>query len=160
MIDKEQEQLSLPIVNTCAPPATRGECGEIARPCNRYTCRHHLWTETERQGRPHGGVAPAPKLKPQEQSCALDIADANPDGLGRKSVARVLGKGVTVERVRQIEARALRKLAIASQVVEWVEIAAQKLPSHARLVVAFPKSLDTGTVAVQVIVEVDRPEYK
>ena len=63
------------------PPATRAECAAIARPCNRYLCRHHLWPQTERSGRPHAGTHNAPTLAIAEltamgaPSCSLDVAE-------------------------------------------------------------------------------------
>lgn len=84
-------QRSLPLFNPSAPPATRAECAAIPRPCNRYSCPHHLWPNAERAGRKHGvnegelrttvaenvlpdGVAEA-IAEGRQDSCALDEAD-------------------------------------------------------------------------------------
>lgn len=86
-------------------PKSRAECVDGPRPCRWTDCRQHLWAldGDDRPGRRHGpddqrhGVV----RRHSEQTCALDVADAYPDGASTEEVARVLG--VTPERVRQIE---------------------------------------------------------
>ena len=153
-----REQLSLPVLNSCAPPDTRAECASIPRPCDRYSCRQHLWPDTERQGRQHHGVAPAAKLKPVAESCALDVVEKHPDGLGHEFIAKLMGHGMTAERARQVEARAMRKMAIAAKVSEWIEEKRAELPPYARIAVNYPASNDTGSVSLRVVIDVDRPE--
>lgn len=84
-----RHQVSLPIMqDSSAPPKTRAECASIARPCNRYSCRYHLWPQTERAGRPHKGthnlptgvfdaLARAELADGKVESCALDVATAD-----------------------------------------------------------------------------------
>ena len=151
-----REQLSLPVVNSCAPPETRAECAAIVRPCDRYSCRQHLWPDTERQGRQHHGVAPPPKLRRGPESCALDVVDRNPDGISTELVAQLMGHGMTAERARQVEARAMRKLEIAKIVGDAIE--GVELPKHARLRVLYPATTDTGSVSLRIVIDVDRPE--
>jgi hypothetical protein len=75
------------------PPVVRGLCDELPRPCPRWACRYHLFGEIK-------------DGHETEQSCALDIADEGEHTL--QEVGETLG--ITRERVRQIESRALRKL--------------------------------------------------
>lgn len=105
-------QLALLSVRTT--PATRGACEEGPRPCRYTACRHHLWAEDERPGRPWKGKHPLPVVRVHsEQTCALDVAQEQEhrDARGRLSRERV-GEhlGITGERVRQIEGEAIRKL--------------------------------------------------
>jgi hypothetical protein len=86
-------------------PRDRSECVDGPRPCKWTDCRHHLWAVDgdDRPGRRWGtddtrhGVV----RQHSEQTCALDVASAHPEGASTAEVARVLG--VTEERVRQIE---------------------------------------------------------
>jgi hypothetical protein len=82
-------------------PVIRGDCIDGPRPCPYSTCRYHLPpTRVQLNGQ-------EPKFQPSgADSCALDVADRGPQQL------RVIGElmGIVRERVRQIEARALRKL--------------------------------------------------
>lgn len=92
-----------------APTGAPLSCGhdqhqaiQRSRPCVFARCRHAL--------EPRTGPAPAhwPKLLRQPPSCALDVADQQPAGVGQRSVAAILG--VEERRVSQIEAAATRKL--------------------------------------------------
>lgn len=87
-------------------PATRGECMDGPRPCPWVSCRHHLYLNISPAT---GGIQYAqPGRRPEEleRSCALDVADQG--GATLEEVSAVMG--VTRERVRQLEARALRRL--------------------------------------------------
>jgi hypothetical protein len=102
-------QLALLSVRTT--PLTRGACEDGPRPCRYTACRHHLWAEDERPGRPHKGKHPLPVVRVHsEHTCALDVAhqqehrDAN-GNLSQERVGAMLG--ITGERVRQLEQRAL-----------------------------------------------------
>lgn len=110
-------------------PPTRADCPTDA-PCPHVLCRKHLWLvegrerpgrrTTQRQhvngrfvptsiGDTTGGVMPPSILRPASPTaCALDVVDANPDGLDYDAIGRLLG--VTGERVRQIAVAAARKL--------------------------------------------------
>jgi hypothetical protein len=63
-----------------------------ARPCPWLTCRHSLAAE--------GSTT---------ESCVLDVVDRHPGGLTHDAVGGILS-GLTRERIRQIESRALRQL--------------------------------------------------
>lgn len=82
-------------------PRTRQDCLEggrnAARPCPWSCCRFSL--------APEGGTT---------HSCALDVVDEHPGGLTHDAVGQLLG-GLTRERVRQIEARALSKIGKRAQ---------------------------------------------
>lgn len=98
-------------------PVTRDQC-PTERPCPWYGCRHHLWAVKDIQGRRHhrdpseangrGRVR-----RHSEATCALDIAEANPDGINRRTVGAMLG--ITRERVRQIEGVAVERMRMAVQ---------------------------------------------
>jgi hypothetical protein len=140
----------LPVINSCAPPSTRQECAGISRPCNRYSCRYHLWPDNERRGRPHHGVAPDPKLQRTPESCALDVVDAVGDSMDYRDLAAIIGHGLTAERVRQMEARAQRKLQAALLLIEWHERACELFSdSEIDLQVGYPPNNDTGSVIVE-----------
>lgn len=149
------EQFRLPLLNTSAPPQTRADCGQLSRPCNRYSCRHHMWPETERAGRPHYGRRPPPKLFREGESCVLDIVATNPDGMELKSIAGHMH--VVRERVRQIEERALSKVRVANAVLDMLEPIRQALSEQGiRLDVEYPQSSDVGAVQVLLIIGVDQ----
>jgi len=97
-------------------PRTRGECQGGPRPCPLVGCFYNNYLELRHQFDRRGSLTPPtikilhpdrlPEDVPPEDSCVLDIADAGPQTLER--VARVYG--LTRERVRQIEAPAIRKI--------------------------------------------------
>lgn len=70
------------------PPIVRSDCEDYLRPCP-WECRYRLSTDFK-------------------TNCALDIADANPDGMTLEEVGELFN--LTRERIRQIEAKALRTL--------------------------------------------------
>ena len=79
----------------------------MTRPCPWVSCRHHLYLEV----RPTGAIQfpfPCLQLWEMEATCSLDVADQYPAGLTLTDVGEFFN--LTRERVRQIEARALRKL--------------------------------------------------
>jgi hypothetical protein len=79
-------------------PRTRGDCVGGPRPCPHVGCHYHLWLDHK--------ASSTVVLDELHETCALDVADRGDHTLAQ--VGRVLG--VTRERVRQIEAGALRKL--------------------------------------------------
>lgn len=87
-------------------PETRGDCPTV-RPCPFVSCRYHLYLEVTSHGSIkfnfHG-------REPWEmgESCALDIADENYDGLPLSQIGHHLG--LTRERIRQIEVNAFEKI--------------------------------------------------
>lgn len=78
---------------------TRSDCRDGPRPCPHMQCRQHLASDytghTERHAQRRLMVMSS------ANTCALDVANANPDGLTCKDVGLLLG--MTGERVRQIE---------------------------------------------------------
>ena len=115
--------LSLPIVtDECEPeleelqraarPRVRAECTNGPRPCPWASCRFHLAVADN--ARDTGAVRLTfPDLAREEmpETCALDVADRGEQIL--EAVGGVLG--VTRERIRQIEAKALLKIRIAAE---------------------------------------------
>jgi hypothetical protein len=103
------KQLALLSVRTT--PATRGDCETGVRPCPYYACRHHLWAEDERPGRPWHGEHPPPVVRRHSQAtCALDVAadQQHRDAQGLMTRDRVGDHlGITGERVRQLELEAV-----------------------------------------------------
>lgn len=80
-----------------APARTDAHGLPIARRCPHTSCRYHLLGD-----RKHGGRSRAPS---GDETCALDVADRGSVTLEEAGALM----GVTRERVRQIEARALHK---------------------------------------------------
>jgi DNA-directed RNA polymerase specialized sigma24 family protein len=111
-------------------PVVRGDCADGARPCPHVACKYHLLREWPLVGRgalaaspdwadgwrthpaTRGAASLAEALDRMPATCALDVIDAAPDGLPLEEIGRLLG--CTRERARQIEARALRKLAMVA----------------------------------------------
>jgi hypothetical protein len=91
-------------------PVLRGDClpggAQYQRPCPFTRCRYHLAEE-----RGASGGRPPTVVRDTSQTCALDVAD---DGrTDFVTIGRLLG--VSRERVRQIETKALKKLARAAK---------------------------------------------
>jgi hypothetical protein len=90
-------------------------------------------------GRRHGGLAPPASpsgtLNARAPSCALDIADANPNGMPSRAVARYLG--VTTRAVELDVRAALEKLRAAGACGEDVD---------AMTAAAFPHAAGNGVV--------------
>ena len=106
-LDQLAEVVALPLPTDHWRPATRGEC-PTERPCPYVGCRHHLYLEVS----PSGELRLAfPGRDPDElaESCALDVAERG--GASLDEVGRCFG--LTGERIRQIEAKALAKAKIA-----------------------------------------------
>ncbi len=123
----------LPVIANAEPydarrPKTRADC-ELprgARPCPWVACKYHLrGIEVTFAGRvAFGKTVLAPdatekqidravdraveELRRSSPSCALDVADQNPDGATLAQVGQAIS--ITRERVRQVEAKALRRL--------------------------------------------------
>jgi hypothetical protein len=88
-------------------PRLRAECKDGPRPCPHVSCRHHLYLDVN----PATGTIKLnfPDLEVWELpvSCTLDVAEAG--GSAIEAIGTLMN--VTRERVRQIEAQALEKLA-------------------------------------------------
>lgn len=107
----------LPVLPPAPPddpprPRTRGDCVQGPRPCPWYGCRHHLGLEVNRDTGHLRVVLDPEQIELAPETCSLDVADRAAQGeeVTLEEVGRLLG-GVTRERVRQVEAQALRKLA-------------------------------------------------
>jgi len=133
-----------------APPPTRGDCGQIARPCTRTSCPHNKHRDDEPAGRPHeNGGRRVLQVRAVGESCALDVADR-----GGHSYRQVAGElGVTEERVRQLEKRGLVKQRLAHDLLEHLESYRSKLPEGAEMTVETPRHGATHSVLIVVTVE-------
>lgn len=95
-------------------PRTRGDCASGPRPCIFTGCRHH------------GGK----DIVADTESCTLDVADRGPQRL--EDIAALFG--VTKERIRQIEEKALRKLSnrVDRELLQgWTNLVVRSLPEDA-----------------------------
>lgn len=90
-------------------PKVRGDCTGSPRPCPFVTCRFNTYLDVTEQGSLKVNW-PGVELSALPSTCALDLADRGPHTLDQ--VGQVLN--LTRERLRQIEARALRKLKLTS----------------------------------------------
>ena len=99
-------------------PRTRGDCREGERPCPFISCRYHLYLEVK----PDNGNLrinfPDLDVWELEETCALDVAEFG-HGVTLQTIGRCLN--VTRERVRQIQAKGLRRLEEARALEEFVE---------------------------------------
>lgn len=130
------------------PPATRAECAGIERPCNRYACVHNLTPETERGGKPHHGIHPHPVLVEKTESCELDVSERGKHT--PKQVAEMLG--LTPERIRQLEDRAMRKMELALKLEGTIEQLRADLAGKCAIETAYPRTNDPHRVCVVVVV--------
>jgi hypothetical protein len=103
-------------------PKTRAECASVPRPCPYVRCRYHLYLDVKKRT-----IRIAwPKLDPTQMSasCALDEADANPDGMTLEDIGRRMN--ITRERSRQLEQAVIRKIRIRhayeTQVQELMDV--------------------------------------
>lgn len=77
-------------------PVTRGGCADVPRPCRFTACRYSLASPDPQQGALFS-LEPVGPIRP---SCALDVADENPDGLTVEELAAAFGEpreGVRLE---------------------------------------------------------------
>jgi hypothetical protein len=88
-------------------PRTWGECAGGPRPCPLVGCRHHLYLEVDPANGSIKVNRPDVPVWEMERSCTLD--EAQRGGMTLEEVSEVLG--VTRERIRQLENRAMRRLA-------------------------------------------------
>jgi len=91
-------------------PKTRGDCGNVPRPCPFAGCRHHNFLEVRRDGslrlnHPH---LEDPSEMTADQSCSLDVADANRQGMLHLNIAPHLGH--VRQRMGQLEVEAIAAL--------------------------------------------------
>ncbi len=86
-------------------PTVRSECPTV-RPCPYVSCRHNLYLDVHERSGSLIPNYPGVDVGLTESSCVLDLAETG--GLTLDEVGEVLG--ITRERVRQIEAMALKKL--------------------------------------------------
>lgn len=95
-------------------PKTRGDCKDSIRPCPWVGCRHHLYLNVNEDTGSMTQNFPKTPVWDLTESCSLDLADANPDGLKLESMAGFME--LTKERIRQIEEQAKDQLRATSGV--------------------------------------------
>lgn len=85
-------------------PRVRADCDSAPRPCPFVGCRHHIGVDVDKNGTL---LHTRPDVEPWDLlwSCSLDLAEH--DGMTLEQVGHAIG--VSRERVRQIEMRALEK---------------------------------------------------
>lgn len=161
----------LPVLNTPPPPDTREECANIPRPCNRYTCKHHNWTITEKEGRLHDGMHQERivELNQDRPSCSLDVAEeehheacgarrgfqctCNAEKMSYERIGEALD--VTPERAWQIARRAFAKIRVVDVVMKQLDEMRLELPRGATLEHMYPRSNDPNHVYVMLVIRVD-----
>src|SRR3990167_1088148 len=143
------------------PPPTRGDCGEIARPCPRTTCPHNLQREDEPAGRPSDGSnqrrMPIRRVE-REESCDLDVAQAHLDGLSRREVGRLLD--ITPRRVGQLEQRAAVKQRLVHDLFRLLDAYRERLPAGVELTVEPVRGDATAGASHSVAVVITLDETK
>lgn len=95
-------------------PRTRGDCKDGERPCPFASCRYQMQADPVGSGRlwVHGR-----EFFEMEETCALDVADR-----GSHSLEQVSGMfGISRERIRQLEVRALTKLVAHTELLQYLE---------------------------------------
>ena len=113
-------------------PKTRTECPPCkgdCRECPWQGCRYHLALQVTQCGRLR--LRKPEDLEVLEHHCALDVVDANPDGMTLQAVGELLGIGR--ERVRQIEEGALRRLRRAQLRERYQELAEARVEHRVTL---------------------------
>jgi len=87
-------------------PKTRADCPATDQPCDNILCRYHLWVDDfhRQDGTPDSRKSRA--WGDPSRTCALRFADRGP--LTLEFVGRITG--ITRERIRQLEARAIREI--------------------------------------------------
>lgn len=89
---------------------TRSDCFRLPRPCLRLTCKYHLlWFKAKIELWNDKDIID--HLYSMNHTCCLDIAEKG--GSVLEEVGEALG--LTRERIRQIESRALRKLKLSAK---------------------------------------------
>ncbi len=84
------------------------------------------------------------------------MVEGSRDGLNHKAIARHMH--VVPERVRQVEQRALTKVAVTNALLELLEPIRTALAKHgARLEVSYPRSNDPGGVYVLLGIRIPKP---
>ena len=89
-------------------PTTRAECAGLPRPCPFVTCKYNLRCptfHTRTRGRKAWVAVQSPR---SQEGCIADMLDKRPTPWSLEEIGDAFG--LTRERVRQIEARALRRV--------------------------------------------------
>lgn len=122
-------------------PLTRADCIDAQRPCPYVGCKYHLFLDvTDAYGLKFN--FPLTHILELSPSCSLDVADDGAHTL--EEIGTIYA--ITRERARQIEARALAKLALA---IDQDGGANRPLSERCETCVWFPRChRDHGTPAI------------
>ena len=114
--DEVAEDLS--ILDANPRPQTRGEClndgPNAQRPCPYVSCSMHLYLDVLENGAVRYNF-PGAEVEDLEETCALDVADADGDGITLEQIGKHMN--VTRERVRQLIEQALKAGKAATNVM-------------------------------------------
>jgi hypothetical protein len=98
-------------------PECWGDCAKMPRPCPFISCRYHFYLDVGRRGTLKvnalvRGIEDIDRaLRALPATCAIDVANQNPDGLTLEEIGALFG--LTRERIRQVEVAALWSLTLA-----------------------------------------------
>lgn len=110
-------------------PQKRQDCEFGPRPCPFVSCRHHLYLETNPV---NGSITIAhghAEVDEIPETCALDVASRGEHTL--EELGSILA--ITRERLRQLEARALRKVKAVAPALQLVDVDAVGLKPKSRI---------------------------
>jgi hypothetical protein len=96
-------------------PKTRAECNAVPRPCPYVGCRYNLYLDVDELGRIIIPDADTP-IEERRYSCALDVVEDNPDGIGVVRLATLTGHAR--EELKRIEVRGRDAMAVDAVLAE------------------------------------------
>lgn len=129
MVDQQVGRLLYPEADAIQAlrPRTRAECKDGMRPCPWVSCRHHLYLTVDEQTGAITENFPDQEVWELANSCALDIADAERDGMSLEDIGQT--HDLTRERTRQIE---LTGLATMKGEVDQTPVKPGPVPARTR----------------------------
>lgn len=143
---------ALPIVHDGPTrPTRRSQCVDGPRPCPWVSCRYHLAIDVNPKTADVKLNHPQFPAALPEETCVLDVANRGP--LRLEVVGALLG--VTRERVRQIEVKALRKLSEVPVIRELAPQGSTARSASARSVYSWETDFDTSATSVDELDDMD-----
>ena len=112
-------------------PKTRADCVGAVRPCPWVGCRHHLYLTVDEKTGAITENFPDIEVWELPHSCALDIADAGPDGMSLEDIGQT--HDLTRERTRQIELAGLGSILVEITEPARGQPVKIRTPKHRRL---------------------------
>ena len=101
-----------------ARPRVRADCVEVPRPCPFVGCRYNLYLDVSSYGALRSNFTEWDPDGLDPSMCALDHAEQG--GLTLEQVGQICN--LTRERVRQLEVKASKKLALRSSLSEFADL--------------------------------------